>query len=432
MGALIEKIMAREILDSRGNPTVEVDLFLSGGQRSRASVPSGASTGSREAIERRDGDPRRFGGKGVENAIRSIEEVVAPALLGMEVSDQKRLDETLLALDGTPNKEKLGSNAILAVSMACARGAAETSGLPLYACLGGLGAIRLPVPCMNVMNGGVHAHWQGADFQECMIVPYGAPSFREALRWGAEIYHALQKILEGKHLSVGVGDEGGFAPLVTSNHQSLDFLVEAISVAGFRPGPDVGLAIDPASSEFFREGVYRLTTENRSLGSDDMIAYYENIAEHYPLVLLEDGLAENDWESWKRLNDRLGGRIELVGDDIFCTNPGIITRGISENIANAALIKLNQIGTVTETLAAVKLAQFHGWGAFVSHRSGETNDDFISDLAVGLDTGHIKAGAPTRGERVAKYNQLLRIEEELGASASFAGKEAFCRPVRFR
>ncbi|WP_312260796.1 phosphopyruvate hydratase [Candidatus Igneacidithiobacillus taiwanensis] len=431
MNAYIQDIIAREILDSRGNPTVEAEVLLTSGQRARAAVPSGASTGSREAIELRDGDPARFGGKGVRKVIEHIEEVLAPDLIDLDVRDQKVIDDTLIGLDGTYNKGCLGANALLAVSMACARAAADAADLPLFAYLGGPGATRLPVPCFNVLNGGVHAHWQGADFQECMLVPYGADSFRESLRWGAEIYHALQAELLAKHLPVGIGDEGGFAPAVLSNHESYDLLVAAIHRAGFTAGKDCGIAIDAAASEFFHDGKYQLRTEDRELSSAEMIEYFAEIVRNYPVVLLEDGLAEDDWENWKLLNERLGAEVELVGDDIFCTNPQIIQRGIDDNIANAALIKLNQIGTVTETLAAARLAQFHHWGAFVSHRSGETTDDFIADLAVALDTGHIKSGAPARGERVAKYNQLLRIEEQIGTAASFAGKQAFIRPVRF-
>ena len=430
MDSLIEDIIAREILDSRGNPTVEVEVYLNNGQHARAAVPSGASTGSKEAVELRDSDAHRFGGKGVRQVIQNIEEIIAPDLQGLDVRDQKAIDETMIGLDGTENKGRLGANALLGISMACARAAADYCDLPLYAYLGGPGATRLPVPCFNVLNGGVHAHWQGADFQECMLAPYGAESFREALRWGAEIYHALQSLLLEKHLSVGVGDEGGFAPAVDSNHESYELLVEAIRRAGFEPGRDCGIAIDPASSEFFKDGKYQLRTENRALSSAEMVEYYAEIVHNYPVVLLEDGLAENDWESWKMLNEKLGDKIELVGDDIFCTNPKIIAQAIEDNIANSTLIKLNQIGTVTETIAATRLAQFHGWGAFVSHRSGETTDDVIADLTVALDTGHLKSGAPARGERVAKYNQLLRIEEELGTAASFAGKKAFVRPVR--
>ncbi|MGC9127562.1 MAG: phosphopyruvate hydratase [Acidithiobacillus sp.] len=429
MNALIEDIVAREILDSRGNPTVEVEVYLSDGSHARASVPSGASTGSREALELRDGDAKRYGGKGVRQAIQHIEERIAADLEDLDAREQRTIDDILIRLDGTDNKSRLGANAMLAVSMACARAAAEAADLPLYAYLGGPAATRLPVPCFNVLNGGVHAHGQGADFQEYMLIPFAADSFREALRWGAEIYHALQQVLLDRHLTVGVGDEGGFAPTVQSNREPLDLLLEAIRMAGFEPGRDCAIAIDCASSEFYRDGSYHLRCEHRVLSSEQMIAEHEDLLRHYPILLLEDGLAQDDWSHWKELNARLGSRIEIVGDDIFCTNPKIIARAIHEDIANAALIKLNQIGTVSETLEAARLAQFHGWGAFVSHRSGETCDDFIADLAVALDSGHLKAGAPCRGERLAKYNQLLRIEEDLGTAATFAGAGGFRRPL---
>jgi enolase len=382
-------------------------------------------------VELRDGDGHRYGGKGVRQALAGLEETIAPNLIGMDASVQAELDARMIALDGTANKGRLGANAILGVSMACARAAAEASGLPLYQYLGGPGATRLPVPLMNILNGGVHAHGQGADIQEYMIAPYGAPNFREAVRWCSEIYRALQGLLIDKGLTVGVGDEGGFAPHVGSNREPLDLIVSAIEKAGLRPGADVGIAMDAAPSEFFHDGRYDLKSEGRQLSSEEMVAYYESMVADYPICLLEDGLAESDWESWKVLNRKLGATIELVGDDIFCTNPAIIARAIEEDIANSTLIKLNQIGTLTETIAATRLAQFHGWGAFVSHRSGETVDSFIADMTVALDTGHLKTGAPCRGERVEKYNQLMRIEEELGASARFAGKSAFCRPVRF-
>ena len=431
MDSTIDRIHAREILDSRGNPTVEVEVELAGGVRARAGVPSGASTGSREAVELRDGDRKRYGGKGVHKALAGVEQTIAPSLIGMDARGQADLDARMIALDGTDNKSHLGANAILGVSMACARAAAEASGLRLYQYLGGPGASRLPVPMMNILNGGVHAHGQGADIQEYMIAPYGAADFHEAVRWGSEIYHALQGILLSRGLTVGVGDEGGFAPHVKSNREPLDLIVAAIEKAGLRAGAEVGIAMDPASSEFFSDGTYDLRTEGRRLSSEEMVAYYESMVADYPICLLEDGLAEADWESWKLLNRQLGATIELVGDDIFCTNPAIIARGIREDLANSTLIKLNQIGTLTETIAATRLAQFHGWGAFVSHRSGETVDTFIADMTVALDTGHLKTGAPCRGERVEKYNQLMRIEDELGGSASFAGKSAFCRPIRF-
>ncbi|MGC9163256.1 MAG: phosphopyruvate hydratase [Thiomonas sp.] len=430
MQTLISALTAREILDSRGNPTVEVDCVLSGGLRARAAVPSGASTGSREAVELRDGDAKRFGGKGVRQAVDNVNTVIAPQLLGRDARDQAAIDAAMIALDGTENKSHLGANAILGVSLAVARAAAMACDLPLYRYLGGPAATRLPVPHMNILNGGVHAHWQGADFQEYMIAPFGAPTFCEAVQWGAQIYHALQSILQAKGLSVGVGDEGGFAPQVKSNEQPLELIAQAIEQAGLKPGADVAIAIDPASSEFFSDGHYQLRSEGRRLDAAEMVDYYTRLVQAHPIVLLEDGMAEDDWAGWKQLNAALGARIELVGDDIFCTNPTIIARGIAENIANAVLIKLNQIGTLTETIAATRLARDHGWGAFVSHRSGETVDSFIADLTVALDTGHLKTGAPARGERVEKYNQLMRIEQELGSAAHYAGRGAYVRPPR--
>ena len=431
MNTGIADLRAREILDSRGNPTVEVEALLEGGALARAAVPSGASTGSKEAVELRDGELGRYGGKGVRQALVEVQGSILPALLGMDARHQVQIDQTLIALDGTPNKGRIGANVILGVSLACARAAAQATGLPLYRYLGGVGTRRLPVPMMNILNGGVHAHWQGADFQEFMIAPYGAPDFAEALRWGSEIYRALQSELVAREMSVGVGDEGGFAPKVRSNREPLDLIMAAIEKAGLRPGADVGIAMDPASSEFHRDGRYHLRRDGLELSSEEMAAYYSELVADYPICLLEDGLAEDDWDGWKALNRLLGQTIELVGDDLFCTNPALIQRGIDEDVANAARIKLNRIGTLSETVAATRLAQFHGWGAFVSHRSGETVDSFIADLTVGLDTGHLKSGAPSRGERVEKYNQLLRIEEELGPQAEFAGKAAFSRPVRF-
>ncbi|MDA8396109.1 MAG: phosphopyruvate hydratase [Candidatus Dormibacteraeota bacterium] len=431
MNTGIADLRAREILDSRGNPTVEVEAFLEGGAMARAAVPSGASTGSKEAVELRDGEQGRYGGKGARRALAEVRGSILPALRGMDARHQAQIDQTLIDLDGTPNKGRIGANVILGVSLACARAAAQAGGLPLYRYLGGVGANRLPVPMMNILNGGVHAHWQGADFQEFMIAPYGAPNFAEALRWGSEIYRALQSELVAREMSVGVGDEGGFAPRVGSNREPLDLIMAAVEKAGLRPGPDVGIAMDPASSEFHRDGRYHLRRDGLQLSSEEMAAYYSELVAEYPICVLEDGLAEDDWDGWKALNRLLGQTTELVGDDLFCTNPALIQRGIDEDVANAALIKLNQIGTLSETVAATRLAQFHGWGAFVSHRSGETVDSFIADLTVGLDTGHLKSGAPSRGERVEKYNQLLRIEEELGPQARFAGKAAFSRPVRF-
>jgi len=428
VGASIRKLHARQILDSRGNPTVEVECEVTGGVIARAAVPSGASTGSHEAVELRDGDPKSYRGKGVTRAVAHVNGILAAELIGMDAAAQAEIDRRMIALDGTDRKSNLGANAILGVSLAVARAAAAANGLPLYRHLGGPGATRLPVPHMNILNGGVHARWQGPDFQEFMVAPHGAASFREALEWGSAIYHALQALLEAKGLSVGVGDEGGFAPHVSSNEQPFELIVEAIAKIGLRPGSDVGIACDPASSEFFEEGRYHLRTEGRQLEAAEMVAYYEKLAKVYPLVLLEDGMAQDDWAGWRDLNARLGEQIELVGDDVFCTNAKLIARGIEENIANAVLIKLNQIGTLTETIEAVRLAQSHGWGAFVSHRSGETVDSFIADLTVALDTGHLKSGAPARGERVEKYNQLLRIEEELGDAARYAGRGAYTRP----
>lgn len=431
MDTRIELLHAREILDSRGNPTVEVDCQLSCGVFARAGVPSGASTGVHEAVELRDGDKKVFGGKGVLKAVSNVNNEIAGVLKGMDAFNQVAIDEAMIALDGTPNKGRLGANAILGVSLSVARSASTAAGIPLYRYLGGPTARRLPVPMMNIMNGGVHAHWQGSDFQEYMIAPYGASSFRQAMQWGAEVYHALRSVINDRKMSVGVGDEGGFAPHVSSNQEPLQLIVEAIGRAGLEPGGDVGIAMDPASSAFFEDGKYHLRTEDRELSSEEMVEYYEKLINEFPVVLIEDGMAEDDWEGWKLLNKRIGNIIELVGDDLFVTNVERIKKGIQENAANAALIKLNQIGTLTETVAATRLAQFNGWGAFVSHRSGETVDSFIADLTVGLDTGHLKTGAPARGERVEKYNQLMRIEEQLGTAATYAGKQAYVRPVRF-
>jgi enolase len=426
----IQSLFGREILDSRGNPTVEVECELQDGTCARAAVPSGASTGSREAVELRDGDSKRFRGKGVLRAVANVNEAIAPALQGLDARGQAAIDQAMIELDGTSNKARLGANAILGVSLAVARTAASASGLPLYQYLGGPGATRLPVPHMNILNGGVHAHWQGADFQEFIIAPYGADSFSQALEWGSEIYHALQSLLVEKGLSVGVGDEGGFAPHVSCNEEPFELIVQAIHSTGLKAGQDVGIACDPASSEFYENRQYHLRSENQKLDSAAMSAYYAKLIDSYPLVLLEDGMAQDDWAGWQLLNRALGDRIELVGDDVFCTNPEIIARGIEENIANAVLIKLNQIGTLTETIAAARLALNHGWGAFVSHRSGETVDSFIADLTVALDTGHLKTGAPARGERVEKYNQLLRIEQQLGTAATYAGTAAYVRKPR--
>jgi enolase len=418
----IQSVHAREILDSRGNPTLEVDITLVGGAKGRAAVPSGASTGVHEAVELRDNQSNRYGGKGVTTAVKNVNIDIAAAVKDLDALDQTALDRTLLELDGTPNKGKLGANAILGVSLAVARAAADACNLPLFRYLGGATACRLPVPMFNILNGGVHANWQGADLQEFMIAPVGAPNFAEALRWGAEIYHYLKKVLKDEGYSVSVGDEGGFAPTLKRNVDALELIVKAIEGAGYRPGEDVVLAIDPASSGFYEDGLYHLRTENRKVTAAEMVAMYADWVAKYPLSLLEDGLAEDDWDGWKLLNAALGNKIELVGDDLFVTNVERIKRGIKENVANAVLIKPNQIGTLTETVAAVRTAYAADWGAMVSHRSGETVDSFIADFTVALDTGHLKTGAPCRGERVEKYNQLMRIEEYLGESAIFAGR----------
>ena len=422
MKTAIQSIHAREILDSRGNPTLEVDVTLAGGAKGRAAVPSGASTGIHEAVELRDNQSNRYGGKGVTTAVKNVNIDIAAVVKDLDALDQTVLDRTLLELDGTPNKGKLGANAILGVSLAVARAAADACNLPLFRYLGGATACRLPVPMFNILNGGVHANWQGADLQEFMIAPVGAPNFAEAVRWGAEIYHYLKKVLKEAGYSVSVGDEGGFAPTLKRNVDAMDLIVKAIEGAGYRPGEDVVLAIDPASSGFYEDGWYHLRTENRKVTAAEMVAMYADWVAKYPLSLLEDGLAEDDWDGWKLLNAELGNKIELVGDDLFVTNVERIKRGINENVANAVLIKPNQIGTLTETVAAVRTAYSADWCAMVSHRSGETIDSFIADFTVALDTGHLKTGAPCRGERVEKYNQLMRIEEYLGESAIFAGR----------
>jgi enolase len=423
----INQIHAREILDSRGNPTVEVEVTLEGGAFGRAAVPSGASTGVHEALELRDGDKKRYGGKGVKKAVGHVNDEIASALVGLDALDQGTVDRAMLQLDGTPHKEKFGANAILGVSLATARAAADACDLPLFRYLGGAAACRLPVPMFNILNGGVHANWQGTDLQEFMIAPVGAPNFAEALRWGSEIYHTLKTVLKDGGYSTGVGDEGGFAPALKRNAEAVELILKAIKGAGYRPGEDVVIALDPASSGFYEDGLYHLRTEHRKVDAAEMVAMYADWVSKYPIAVLEDGLAEDDWEGWKLLNRELGDKIELVGDDIFVTNVERIQRGIDENVANAVLIKLNQIGSLTETIAAVQLAYGANWGAMVSHRSGETVDSFIADLTVALDTGHLKTGAPCRGERLEKYNQLLRIEEHLGASATYAGRKAFVR-----
>ncbi|MGE5602071.1 MAG: phosphopyruvate hydratase [Nitrososphaerales archaeon] len=427
MSVAITDVKAREILDSRGNPTVEVDVWLEEGSFGRAGVPSGASTGVHEALELRDGDKARFGGKGVRHAVANVNEQIAPALVDMDALDQTAVDEAMLALDGTPNKSKLGANAILGVSMAVARAAADSLGVPLYRYLGGVGARLLPVPMMNIMNGGAHANWQGTDLQEFMIAPVGAPTFSEAVRWGSETYQALKGVLKSKGYPTGVGDEGGFAPALKTNAEAVELILSAIEKAGYRPGDDICLALDPASSGFYEDGVYNLRTEGRKISSADMVAMYDEWTRKYPIVVLEDGLAEDDWDGWKLLNKTIGDRVELVGDDLFVTNVERIAQGIRDNAANAVLIKLNQIGSLTETIAAIQMAHKAGWGAMVSHRSGETVDSFIADLTVAMGTGHLKTGAPCRSERVEKYNQLMRIEEDLGEGARYAGRKAFVR-----
>jgi enolase len=423
----IESVHAREILDSRGNPTVEVEVKLTGGTLGRAAVPSGASTGVHEALELRDGDKKRYGGKGVLKAVENVNGPIAKALAGSDASDQAAVDKTMLDLDGSPNKNKFGANAILGVSMAVARAAANAAGMPLYRYLGGENANVMPVPMFNILNGGVHANWQGTDLQEFMVAPIGAPNFREALRWGAEVYHALKGVLKDAGYSTGVGDEGGFAPALKTNAQALDVIVQAIEKAGYRPGQDIVLAMDPASSGFYEDGAYNLRTEKRKVTSEEMIAIYKEWFAKYPVLVLEDGLAEDDWDGWKKLNATMGKTTELVGDDLFVTNVERIARGIKENAANSVLIKLNQIGSLTETIAAIKMARDAGWGAMVSHRSGETVDAFIADFTVAMGTGHLKTGAPARGERVEKYNQLMRIEEELGSKAVYAGPKGLLR-----
>lgn len=426
----ITGVYAREILDSRGFPTIEVEVQLESGAWGRAAVPSGASTGKREALELRDGDSQRYRGKGVQRAVSNVEETIAPEIEGMEATEQVQVDQALLELDGTPNKSSLGANAILAVSLAVARAAADDVGLPLYAYLGGPGARLLPVPLMNVINGGAHAD-NGLDIQEFMLVPAGAENFSTALRMGAECFHTLREILKEKGLATGVGDEGGFAPALGSNTEALDLFLLAIERAGYRPGEDVFIALDVAASEFAEAGGrYRLARERTVRSSEEMVAFYESLCERYPIVSIEDGLGEDDWGGWGVLTRRLGNRIQLVGDDLFVTNPAIIQQGITNGIANAVLVKLNQVGTLTETMQAVELAKRAGYGTIISHRSGETEDTFIADLAVAMNAGQIKTGSLARSERTAKYNQLLRIEEELGHAASFPGRSLYTRVPR--
>jgi enolase 1/2/3 len=425
--ATIEAVGAREILDSRGNPTIEVEVALDDGTLARAAVPSGASTGAFEAVERRDGDDSRYGGKGVEKAVDAVLDEIGPKLLGFEASEQRLVDAEMLALDGSANKGKLGANAILGVSLAVARAAAESSGLPLFRYLGGPNAHVLPVPMMNILNGGSHAD-SNVDIQEFMIAPIGAESFREALRWGAEVYHALKSVLKERGLATGLGDEGGFAPNLGSNREALDLILEAIGKAGYEPGTQIALALDVAASEFFADGSYAFEGATRT--AEQMVDYYAELVDAYPLVSIEDPLNEDDWDGWKTLTDRLGDRVQIVGDDLFVTNPERLQRGIDSRTANALLVKVNQIGSLTETMDAVELAHRNGYRCMMSHRSGETEDTTIADLAVATNCGQIKTGAPARSERVAKYNQLLRIEEELDDAAVYAGAGAFPRFTR--
>jgi enolase len=421
----ILEVNAIEILDSRGNPTVEVELTLEDGTNARAMVPSGASTGEREACELRDGDKKRYGGKGVLKAVENVNKIISKEIGGKCILNQRELDYLMIGIDGTENKSKLGANAILAVSMAYARAEAKSAGIPLYQYLGGSNAHLLPVPCLNIINGGKHAD-NNVDFQEFMIAPHGAPSFTEAIRMGIEVFHSLKSVLKSKHYSTGVGDEGGFAPDLKSNDEAVEVILEAITKAGYKPGTEVSICLDPAASELWEDGKYKFFKSTQKLiSSDEMIKLWESWVNQYPIVLIEDGLAENDWAGWKNLTDTLGKKIEIVGDDLFCTNKKILAEGIKKGVANSILIKLNQIGTVTETLETIELANKNSYNCFVSHRSGETIDSFISDLTVAVNAGHLKTGSGCRGERVEKFNQLMRIEHQLGSSSKFAGIKAF-------
>ena len=425
MSSIVD-VVGREILDSRGNPTVECDVWLESGVMGRAAVPSGASTGVREAIELRDKDPKRFGGKGVLEAVRHVNEDIANAVLGIEASDQSYIDRTMIELDGTENKGRLGANAILAVSMAVARAAAEESGLPLYRYFGGTSAVTLPVPMMNVINGGAHAN-NNLDLQEFMIIPLGAPTFREAVRYGAETFHALKSILNSRGMSTAVGDEGGFAPALSSHEEAIELIVEAIKKAGFRPGDDIAIGLDCASSEFYdaEKNLYTLTKQGKTFTAEEWIAVLEGWVQKYPVISIEDGMAEGDWEGWAKLTQALGKKVQLVGDDLFVTNPKILAEGIEKGVANSILIKVNQIGTLSETFEAIRMAHRAGYTAVVSHRSGETEDSTIADIAVGLNAGQIKTGSMSRSDRMAKYTPLLRIEERLGEAAVYPGRKAF-------
>ncbi|MDR0529525.1 MAG: phosphopyruvate hydratase [Zoogloeaceae bacterium] len=423
MSSIVD-VIAREILDSRGNPTVECDVLLESGVMGRAAVPSGASTGSREASELRDGDPDRYGGKGVQNAVEHVNTEISEAMVGLDAQEQAFIDRTLIDLDGTENKSRLGANAVLSVSMAVARAAAEESGLPLYRYFGGMSPMQMPVPMMNIINGGAHAN-NRLDIQEFMIMPVGAPSFRDALRIGAEVFHALKKLLDKKGFPTAVGDEGGFAPSLKNHAEAIELILQATETAGYEPGREILIALDCAASEFYRDGFYHLGGENLKLSSAQFADYLANLTERFPIVSIEDGMAESDWDGWRLLTDRLGKKIQIVGDDLFVTNTRILKEGIQKGVANAILIKINQIGTLSETFAAVEMAKRAGYAAIISHRSGETEDSTIADIAVGLNAGQIKTGSLSRSDRVAKYNQLLRIEEDLGDAASYPGRETF-------
>jgi len=426
MDTTIVSIYGQEILDSRGNPTVEVEVVLADGSWGRAAVPSGASTGSHEALELRDGDKERFGGKGVLKAVENVNSEIADTLIDWDATEQRAIDMALLALDGTENKSKLGANAILGTSLAVAKAAANSMGLPLYRYLGGVHAHVLPVPMMNILNGGAHTGWQSTDAQEFMVMPLGAPNFAEGLRWGAEIYQALKSVLKGRGYATLVGDEGGYAPALKANSEAVEVILEAIEKAGYKAGEQIGIALDPAASEFYEADTqtYNLRKEGKKLSSEQMVDFWKNWVNQYPIVSIEDGLAEDDWDGWKMLVNQVGNKIQIVGDDLLVTNPERIRRAIQENAANSVLIKLNQIGSLTETLEAIETTHRAGWTAVTSHRSGETEDSTIADLAVALNTGQIKTGAPARSDRVAKYNQLLRIEAELGETADYAGWDA--------
>ncbi len=427
MKTTIKTIIGRQILDSRGNPTVEVDVLLEDGSLGRAAVPSGASTGVHEALELRDGDQTRFGGKSVRKAVKNINTKIFDALVGMNATEQKKLDQVLIELDGTKNKSKLGANAILGTSLAAAKAASQALGLPIYQYIGGIYAHILPAPMMNILNGGEHTDWQSTDAQEFMIMPLGAPTFSEALRWGTEIYHTLKGVLKEHNYTALVGDEGGYAPALGSNAEAVEIILEAIEKSGYQAGEDIAIALDPAASEFYEEesGLYNLRTEGKKLSSEEMVAFWKEWVEKYPIVSIEDGLAQDDWEGWKLMTAELGGEIQIVGDDLLVTNPDRVRKGIQEKACNSLLVKVNQIGSLTETIESVQTCLRAGWTAVTSHRSGETEDSTISDLAVALNTGQIKTGAPARSDRVAKYNQLLRIEEELGEMAEYAGWTPF-------